>query len=84
MLLEICQWEVELHDDQAMIGLVKAKGRMVWHVEERGDLFWAHLMKMKEDLGHILLGVDQRSYAAVAARAVSRRLTRADTRIMFG
>ena len=84
MLLEICQWEVELRDDQAMIGLVKAKGRTVWHVEERGDLFWAHLTKMKEDLGHILLGVDQRSYAAVAARAVSRRLTRADTRIMFG
>ena len=72
MLLEICQWEVELHDDRAMVGLVKAKGRTVWHIEGRGDLSWVHLMKMKEDLGHILLGADQRSYAAVAAQAVSR------------
>ena len=74
-LLEICQWEVELRDDRAMVGLVKAKGRTVWHMEGRGDLSWAHLTKMKEDLGHILLGVDQRSYVAVAARAASRRLT---------
>ena len=67
-----------------MVGLVKAKGRTVWHVEGRGDLSWAHLTKMKEDMGHILLGADQQTYAAVAARAASRRLTRADTRIMFG
>ena len=67
-----------------MVGLVKMKGRTVWHVEGRGDLSWAHLTKMKEDLGHILLGADQRSYAAVVARAASRRLTRADTRILFG
>ena len=60
-LLEICSWEVELRDERAMVGLVKVKGRMVWHVE------WAHLTKMKEDLGHILLGADQRTYAAVAA-----------------
>ena len=59
MLLEICQWEVKLRDDRAMVGLVKAKGRMVWHVEGRGDLSWVHLTKMKEDLGHILLGADQ-------------------------
>ena len=71
-LLEICSWEVELRDDRAMVGLVKEKGRTVWHVEGRGDLSWAHLTKMKEDLGHILLGADQRSYAAVAARAASR------------
>ena len=58
-LLEICQWEVELHDDRVMVGLVKAKGRTVWHVEGRGDLSWVHLTKMKEDLGHILLGADQ-------------------------
>ena len=50
-----------------MVGLVKAKGKSVWHIEGRGDLSWAHLTKMKEDLGHILLGADQRSYAAVAA-----------------
>ena len=50
-----------------MVGLVKVKGRMVWHVEGRGDLSWAHLTKMKEDMGHILLGADQRTYAAVAA-----------------
>ena len=67
MLMEICQWEVELCDDRAMVRLVKAKGRTVWHVEGRGDLSWVHLTKMKEDLGHILLGVDQRTYAAVAA-----------------
>ena len=67
-----------------MVGLVKAKGRTVWHVEGRGDLSWAHLTKMKEDFGHILLGVDQRTYAAVAARAASRQLTRTDTQIMFG
>ena len=83
-LLEIFQWEVELRDDRAMVGLVKMKGRTVWHVEGRGDLSWAHLTKMKEDMGHILLGADQRSYAAVAARVASRRLTRADTRILFG
>ena len=59
MLLEICQWEVKLRDDQVMVGLVKVKGRTVWHVEGRGDLSWAHLTKMKEDLGHILLGADQ-------------------------
>ena len=53
-LLEICSWEVELHDEWAMVGLVKAQGRMVWHVEGRGDLSWAHLTKMKEELGHIL------------------------------
>ena len=75
-LLKICQWEVELRNDRAMVGLVKAKGRTVWHVEGRGDLSWAHLTKMKEDLGHILLGADQRSYAAVAARVASRWLTR--------
>ena len=67
MLLEVCSWEVELHDEQAMVGLVKARGRTVWHIEGRGDLSWAHLTKMKEDLGHILLGADQRLYAAVAA-----------------
>ena len=67
MLLEICSWEVELRDEQVMVGLVKAKGRMVWHMEGRGDLSWVHLTKMKEDLGHILLGADQQSYAAVAA-----------------
>ena len=50
-----------------MVRLVKAQGRMVWHVEGRGDLLWAHLTKMKEELGHILLGADQRSYVAVAA-----------------
>ena len=66
-LLEICSWEVELRDERAMVGLVKAKGRTVWHVEGRGDLSWAHLTKMKEDLGYILLGADQRSYVAVAA-----------------
>ena len=71
-LLEICQWEVELRDDRAMVGLVKVKGRTVWHVEGRGDLSWAHLMKMKEDMGHILLGADQQTYVAVVARAVSR------------
>ena len=83
-LLEICSWEVKLGDKWAMVGLVKAKGKSVWHVEGRGDLSWAHLTKMKEDLGHILLGADQWSYAAVAAWAASRRLTRADTRILFG
>ena len=51
-LLEICSWEVELQDERAMVGLVKAKGRSVWHVEGRGDLSWVHLTKMKEDLGH--------------------------------
>ena len=66
-LLEICQQEVELCNDQPMVGLVKTKGRMVWHVEGRGDLLWAHLTKMKEDLGHILLGADQQTYTAVAA-----------------
>ena len=70
-LLEICQWEVELCDDRAMVRLVKAKGRTVWHMEGRGDLSWAHLTKMKDDLGHILLGADQRTYAAVAAQAAS-------------
>ena len=74
-LLEICQWEVKLRDKWAMVGLVKAKGRTVWHMEGRGDLSWAHLMKMKEDLRYILLGADQWSYAAVAARAASRQLT---------
>ena len=83
-LLEICSWEVELWDEWAMVGLVKAKGKSVWHMEGRGDLSWAHLTKMKEDLGHILLGVDQWSYTAVAARAVNQQLTRADTRILFG
>ena len=58
-LLEVCSWEVELCNEQAMVGLVKAQGRMVWHVKGRGDLSWAHLTKMKEDLGHILLGADQ-------------------------
>ena len=71
-LLEICSWEVELRDERAMVRLVKARGRMVWHVEGRGDLSWAHLTKMKEELGHILLGVDQQSYAAVAARAANQ------------
>ena len=70
-LLEICSWEVELHNERVMVGLVKVKGRTVWHVEGRGDLLWVHLTKMKEDLGHILLGADQRSYAAVAAQAAS-------------
>ena len=55
-----------------MVGLVKVKGKSVWHVEGRGDLSWAHLTKMKEDLGHILLGADQRSYMAVAARVATR------------
>ena len=58
-LLEICSWEVKLHNKQAMVGLVKAPGKTVWHVEGRGDLSWAHLTKMKEDLGYILLGADQ-------------------------
>ena len=83
-LLEICSWEVELRNERVMVGLVKVKGRTVWHMEGRGDLSWAHLTKMKEDLGHILLGADQQSYAAVAAQAASRRLTQADTRTMFG
>ena len=72
MLLEVCSWEVELRDEQAMVGLVKARGRTVWHIEGRGDLSWVHLTKMKEDLGHILLGAGQRSYATVAARAANR------------
>ena len=84
MLLEVCSWEVELHDKRVMAGLVKAQGRMVWHVEGRGDLSWAHLTKMKEDLRHIILGVDQRSYVAVVARAAPRQLTWANTRILFG
>ena len=67
-----------------MVRLVKAKGKLVWHVEGRGDLSWVHLTKMKEDLGYILLGADQQSYAAVAAQAANRRLTQADTRILFG
>ena len=67
-----------------MVGLVKAQGRTVWHVEGRGDLSWAHLTKMKEDLRHIILGVDQRSYVAVVARAAPQQLTQANTRILFG
>ena len=82
-LLEICSWEVELRNERVMVGLVKVKGRTVWHVEGRGDLSWVHLTKMKEDLGHILLGADQQSYAAVAAQAASRQLTQADMRILF-
>ena len=83
-MLEICSWEIKLCDERAMVGLVKAKGKSVWHVEGRGDLSWVHLTKMKEDLGHILLGADQRSYVAVAARAANQRLTQANTRILFG
>ena len=63
---------------------MKAQGRTVWHVEGRGDLSWAHLTKMKEDLRHIILGVDQQSYVAVVARAAPRQLTWANTRILFG
>ena len=67
-----------------MVRLVKQGTGNLWHVEGRGECAWAHLVQMQDEMGHIILGADQWSYAAVVARAANRQLTRADMRILFG
>ena len=82
-LMEICSWEVELRDPDVLVGFVKPAGSSIWHIEARGHESWAHLEKYAKYIGHHIFGGDQNTYAAVAARAATRRLTRQDTRTLF-
>jgi hypothetical protein len=82
MLREICNWEVELRDEGAHVVLVSKDGTLD-HMEPRGHDTWEHIDQMVTFLGNVIVGADQRTYNAVAARAANRWLTRSNTRAMF-
>ena len=83
MLMEICSWEVELQDPNILVGFVKPAGSSIWHIKARGHENWAHLEKYAKYIRHHIFGGDQSTYAAVTARAATRRLTHRDTRALF-
>ena len=74
-LMEMCSWEVELRDPDVLVGFVKPAGSNIWHVEARGHESWAHLDKYVKYMGHHIFRGDQKTYAAVAARAATKWLT---------
>lgn len=82
--MEVMNWEIELRDPMVTVGIKHQGNENIWHVSPRGHMCWTAIDKLMPRFGHHLVGADQPTYAAMAARNVTRRLTRQDTRIFFG
>lgn len=79
MWMEVISWEVELRDLMATVGIKHHKDENIWHVSPRGHMCWGAIDKLMPTFGHHIVGADQPTYTAMAARNATRHLTRQDT-----